>query len=134
MMQHSILKDSHLVTINYTGGSSDSLHAAKFTVDANDSTALLAFDLSYNQRRGKQTDNYTDVTYLLEHLAKVHIIQMNIDKVSKELRKYDDRYPNAKWTLEMVFADGVKHHFPGKLNAGFNSFTVAAQDGAIPTS
>lgn len=128
-MQHSINKSSHLVTINYVNGHSDSIHAEEFTVDANDSAALLSFDLSYNQRRGKHTDNYTDVTYLLEHLATVSLIQMSIDKVRKELRTYDARYPKAKWTLQMVFAGDVKHPYPGKLSEMFDSFTVDLPEG-----
>jgi hypothetical protein len=124
MVQHSILKKKDSVTINHVNGHFESLHAEKFTVEANHDTATLSFDLSYNQRTGKQTNTCDDVAYLLKHLDTVDLIQMSINKVSKELGEYNSRYPKAKWTLEMLFADGVKRSYPGELNPDFDAFTV----------
>jgi hypothetical protein len=104
MVQHSILKKKDSVTINHVNGHFESLHAEKFTVEANHDTATLSFDLSYNQRTGKQTNTCDDVAYLLKHLDTVDLIQNEHKQSEQRARRVQQQVSKS----QVDFGDVVR--------------------------
>lgn|SRR6185437_14890588 len=107
-MKRSVRKGPSHVHVTYKNhGYSNSLHAENFTIDANEERVLWSMDFALNGRkRNKDSNCCHDVKELEEDKANVAFFQMAEDSICSEIIRANSLYPDAVWTVEILFERG----------------------------
>lgn len=110
--------DTHVDVTYQNGGTTDSLIARNFTLDANEKRVLLSMDLSANERtRSKGSNIYLDVNKLIERAAEVESFQVPKEKWLDPLKLALQKHRGASREVEIRFKDSPSHKYQYDLRS-----------------